>query len=247
MLAFAGPVGQSDGVNEPAPKRARDIARATLIRDITDTARRHLAAEGASGLSLRAVSRELGMVSSAIYRYFPSRDALLTQLIVEAYDAVGAAVEAAEAAVEREQLGARFAAIAHGVRDWARAHPHEYALIYGSPVPGYAAPQDTIAPASRVTLLLVALLADIEATGNSIPEDAPTLAPALSEQLEELVAPTGFAIRPDLMATGIGVWTELYGMINFELFGQFQNVFEPADDIFAARVAAMAGRLGIAT
>ncbi|MEM8705271.1 MAG: helix-turn-helix domain-containing protein, partial [Actinomycetota bacterium] len=103
-------------MTEPAPKRARDIARAALIRDITDTARRHLAENGAAALSLRAVSRELGMVSSAIYRYFPSRDALLTQLIVEAYDAVGSAAEHAEAEVDRDDLGGRFAAIAHGIR-----------------------------------------------------------------------------------------------------------------------------------
>ena len=231
-------------MTEPAPKRARDIARAALIRDITDTARRHLAEDGASGLSLRAVSRELGMVSSAIYRYFPSRDALLTQLIIEAYDSLGSAVEAAEAALDRGNHGGRFAAIAHGVRDWARANPHEYALIYGSPVPGYAAPEDTIAPASRVTMLLLGVLADLEAAGAPIAEPGPPLAPGLEAQLTALVAGADVAVTPERMAMGVGVWTELYGMLNFELFGQFQNVFDDADDLFAARVAAMAARMG---
>ncbi len=71
-------------MTDAAPKRARDIARAALIADITATARRHLARDGAPALSLRAVSRELGMASSALYRYFPSRDALLTRLIIDA-------------------------------------------------------------------------------------------------------------------------------------------------------------------
>ncbi|MEO0494019.1 MAG: TetR/AcrR family transcriptional regulator [Actinomycetota bacterium] len=232
-------------MSDSAPKRARDIARAALIREITGTARRHLAEEGATGLSLRAVSRELGMVSSAIYRYFPSRDALLTQLIVEAYDAVGSAAEQAEAEIDRTDLGGRFAAIAHGIRDWARTNPHEYALIYGSPVPGYAAPEDTIAPASRVTLLLLRLLADLEAADAPLAEPAPALSSALEAQLAALVADAGLTVSPARMATGIGVWTELYGMISFELFGQFQNVFDNADEIFAARVEAMAARMGV--
>ncbi len=232
-------------MTDAAPKRARDIARAALIGDITDTARRHLAADGAAGLSLRAVSRELGMVSSAIYRYVPSRDARLTQLIVDAYDAIGASVERAEAAVDRGDLAGRFAAIAHGIRNWARANPHEYALIYGSPVPGYAAPQDTIAPASRVTMLLMALLAELDAADVPLVEDAPPLDPALEQQLAELVAGTDLGVSPTRMAMGIGVWTELYGMVSFELFGQFQNVFDDADAIFAARVAAMAARMGV--
>ena len=237
--------GRVRGVSDTAPKRARDIARAALIEEITDTARRHLAADGAAGLSLRAVSRELGMVSSAIYRYFPSRDALLTHLIVEAYDAIGATVEAAESAIARDDLPGRFAAIAHGVRNWARSNPHEYALIYGSPVPGYAAPEATIAPATRVTMLLLILLADLEAAGVAVGESAAPLPPALVEQLTELIAPTGLSIDPARMAAGIGVWTELYGMVSFELFGQFQNVFDDADDIFAARVWAMSARLGV--
>ncbi|MEM9204243.1 MAG: TetR/AcrR family transcriptional regulator [Actinomycetota bacterium] len=231
-------------MSEPAPKRARDIARAALIRDITDTARRHLAEQGAAGLSLRAVSRELGMVSSAIYRYFPSRDALLTQLIIEAYNALGATVETAEAEVERTNHAGRFAAVAHGVRNWARANPHEYALIYGSPVPGYAAPQDTIAPASRVTMLLLHLLADLDAAGAPLSEKAEALEPALRTQLVDLVALGEVDIDPVRMAMGIGVWTELYGMVSFELFGQFRNVFNDADAIFARRVAAMGRRMG---
>ena len=136
-------------VTDTAPRRARDIARAHLTAEITDTARRHLVEHGAAGLSLRAVSRELGMASSAIYRYFPSRDALLTQLIVDAYDALGAAVEAAEGAVDRADNLARFRAIAHSVRAWALTNPHEYALIYGSPLPGYVAPADTNDPATQ--------------------------------------------------------------------------------------------------
>src|ERR1017187_2204138 len=121
-----------------ATQTARDRARAELTREIKSEARRQLAAEGAQRLSLRAVARELGMASSALYRYFSSRDDLLTALIIAAYDAIGESA----------------------VRGWAITHPNEYALIYGSPVPGYSAPEETIAPASRMAALLGCLLSD---------------------------------------------------------------------------------------
>src|ERR1700737_1118305 len=133
-----------------APRTARERARAELTHEIKEEARRQLAAEGAPRLSLRAVARELGMVSSALYRYFPSRDDLLTALIIDAYESIGAQVEAADAARPPADLRGRWRAMAQAVRKGALAHPHEYALVYGSPVPGYSAPQETIVPASRV-------------------------------------------------------------------------------------------------
>ena len=87
------------------------------------------------------------MVSSAIYRYFPSRDDLLTALIIDGYNAIGEAAEQAEAACPAGDFAGRWRAVGQAIRDWALAHPHEYALVYGSPVPGYRAPEQTIGPA----------------------------------------------------------------------------------------------------
>lgn len=139
--------------------RAR--ARRESVRRITDTARTHLAEVGAAGLSVRAVTRELGMAPSAVYRYFPSRDALLTTLIVEAYVGLADAVAAAEGAVDRADVFGRWRAVFRAVREWGLAHPHEYALIYGSPVPGYVAPEETAEPASRVPLLLAGIACEV--------------------------------------------------------------------------------------
>src|ERR1700743_2133251 len=147
----------------PRAATARERARAELTREIKEEARRQLVATGADGLSLRAVARELGMVSSALYRYFPSRDDLLTALIIDAYDALGEVAETAIAATARPR--ARWPAARHAIRGWALAHPHEYALIYGSPVPGYRAPQATVGPASRVPLAFMGLGAGGAARG----------------------------------------------------------------------------------
>jgi AcrR family transcriptional regulator len=195
--------------------RAR--VRAELTREITDAARRHLAAEGAAGLSLRAVARELGMASSAVYRYFPSRDDLLTTLIVEAYDALGAAVERAEAAVPRGDLRGRLGTAARAAREWALAHPHEYALVYGSPVPGYAAPQATIGPASRVGEVLCRIVADAVHDGGGGDRGAALLAPGIADRMR-------LPDDSDLAARAILVWTSLFGLVGFELFRHTNNV-----------------------
>ena len=73
------------------PRTARERARAEITAEILDAARGYLATDGAPALSLRAIARDLGMASSAVYRYFKSRDELLTRLIIDAYDALGAA------------------------------------------------------------------------------------------------------------------------------------------------------------
>jgi AcrR family transcriptional regulator len=231
-----------------ASQTARERARAELTREIKEEARRQLAEVGANGLSLRAVARELGMVSSALYRYYPSRDDLLTALIIDAYDAVGTAAEDAVAA--GSGAGRQWAAACHAIRAWALAHPHEYALIYGSPVPGYRAPEATIGPASRVPLALVSVLAGAALDppdrrirpGGKLAGQAAALAAALAAR----GAPGAPAVPADLLVRAVIAWTQLFGMLSWELFGQFAGSFEPADALFDNAVAQMAAFVGLA-
>jgi AcrR family transcriptional regulator len=220
-----------------ATQTARDRARAELSREIKSEARRQLAAEGAQRLSLRAVARELGMASSALYRYFSSRDDLLTALIIDAYDAIGESAERAVAALPRTDIRGRWRACWHAVRGWAIAHPHEYALIYGSPVPGYSAPQETIAPASRMAAVLGGLLSDAwSARLTGRPADARPdglLQQPLAGQAERVAAAIAPGVPGAMVATGLIAWTQLFGMISFELFGQFVGSADPADAFFA--------------
>ncbi len=145
---------------ERASPTARALARRTVHAAILAAARARLTDEGPAQLSLRAVARDVGMVSSAVYRYFPSRDDLLTALLVLDYDELGAAVEAADAALPRERYRDRWVAACRAIRTWAVGHPGDFALLYGSPVPGYVAPQDTIEPASRTTHVLLAVVTE---------------------------------------------------------------------------------------
>ena len=226
--------------------RAR--VRAEMTDEIKTVARRHLAAEGAN-LSLRAVARDMGMVSSALYRYFASRDDLLTALIIDGYNDLGRAVETADAAVpDRTRLRLRWLSAARAVRAWALANPAEYALLYGSPVPGYAAPQDTIAAAARTPVVLAQILTDGYTAGAltepRIQPSAPLPGPVradLTRARDQIAA----GLPEELLQAGLTSWLQLFGVVSFELFGQLNNVIDARAEFFDHQMEQMADLMGI--
>jgi AcrR family transcriptional regulator len=234
---------QTGTVARSVPRTARERARAEITREILDAGRRHLATDGAAALSLRAIARDMGMASSAVYRYVASRDDLLTRLIIDAYDSLGSAAESADAGIDRRDLARRWGAICRAVRGWALANPNEWALIYGSPVPGYAAPADTIP--------LVQILAEAAERGIVPPDPAGRdLTPAGKSALSPVLAVVPPAVTAAALQAGLMVWSALLGTISLELFGQFHNVIseDPADrDVFfSACVERWAAQIGIA-
>ncbi|MFJ4901172.1 MULTISPECIES: TetR/AcrR family transcriptional regulator [unclassified Streptomyces] len=230
-----------------AIRGARERARIEVTAAIKDEARRQLAAEGAAKLSLRAVARELGMVSSALYRYFPSRDELLTALIVDAYDSVGEVAENAHRTAAPDGSApaahlARWVAVACAVRGWALEHPHEYALIYGSPVPGYTAPQATIAPASRVGLVLIAVVEDAH---REVGLALPPLTEELRPEAERLAADLAPGLPPAVAPSIVAAWAQLFGLVSFEIFGQFDRVVEARAAFFRQAVEELGRTVGL--
>ncbi|TNY38664.1 TetR/AcrR family transcriptional regulator [Thermomonospora catenispora] len=228
-------------------RTVRERVRAEITREIVEIARRHLAAHGAAGLSLRAVAREMGMVSSAVYRYFPSKDDLLTTLIIDGYDSLGRAVERADADSDPADHGGRWRAACLAIRSWALANPHEYALLYGSPVPGYRAPQDTVAPAMRATLVLGGIVADAHRAGAlTAPSGDPDALPggmrADAARIRELVMP---GVPEEVAARAVTAVAGVYGWVSFELFGQFQNAVEDREAFFRHSVATLGALIGL--
>ncbi|MFC5287808.1 TetR/AcrR family transcriptional regulator [Actinokineospora guangxiensis] len=219
-------------------RTARARAREDIAQEIAAEARRQLREQGPHSLSLRSVARALGFASSALYRYFPSRDELLTALIVQALDALGDAVEAADQGLgDGATRRARWTTACGAFRAWAKTNPAEYALIYGSPVPGYQAPRTTVAPAMRLPRLLAAIAADA-------PDAFAT--PRLRDQIAVVARELGSPIAPGAMVTVTTAWAQLIGLVSAELFGQFTGPLAPADDLYAAAVEAQADALGFA-
>lgn len=207
----------------PLGKRA--TKRLAVEADILRVAREHLATDGAAALSLRAVARDLGMVSSGIYRYVESRDELLTRLIIDSYWSLASAVRAAHDAVPVDDLDARWDALGRALRAWGLERPHDFALIYGSPVPDYEAPAERTEEAgTAVIALLIGLLEDVRRAGRLPAPDRLGLVAAradagVGELLRSpLLASTG--LDAVTLAQGIAAWTLLLGAVTSEVFAQ---------------------------
>jgi AcrR family transcriptional regulator len=230
---------------ENAPRTARALARAELTRAILESAATQLAEVGPAALSVRAVARDLGMASSAVYRYFASRDDLLTALLVQAYDDLGEAVEHGDATAERDDFAGRLRGMAQALRAWARAHPHRYALLYGSPVPGYAAPTDTVASATRVGFALLELIRDAQVAGVALGARAAEVSGAEAAALAPFAEYTDPPLDLPRTVRGLTAWATLFGHLSLELFGHMHNAVLDYDAHFDQVVDQLAADLGL--
>jgi len=197
--------------------------RDDVTRQVLEIGRRHLAEYGAAALSLRAVTRDLGMVSSAVYRYVANRDELLTLLVVDAYTELADAVDARLAEIPRAAWDTRIVAVGVAVREWAVREPARYALLYGSPVPGYEAPgEQTTEPGTRVILTLMALVAEGVRVGDVVDVPAGVPVPrALRADLARVRSELGADMDPAVIGRAVLLWSVLFGAVSLEVFGQY--------------------------
>lgn len=226
----------------------RERARARTIADIVSLGRKHLAEQGAAALSLRAVARDLGVVSSAVYRYVESRDELLTLLLIDAYNELGDAVDAAVNQVPDDDFRERFLTLAQAVRRWAVAEPACYALLFGSPVPGYQAPGErTIEPGTRVVLRLVGILDAAHRAGAlRDPGESGVVSDVLAGNLAAVRDELGLELPDELLARGVLVWTSVFGAVSFEVFGQYgPDTFPAREELFAHQMRTLADVVGL--
>lgn len=221
---------------------SRAQARERTMARILALGRAQLVERGPAELSVREIARGLGMVSSAIYRYVDSRDALLTLLIADAFTELADGVDAALDQVALDPAGSdragpgprtRFLALAGTMTAWALAHPERWTLLYGTPVRGYAAPaESTTAPGTRVMARLLEIAADAAdartggaATGadaaTDVGADAPQPLPAgTSRLLEDAAAELGVDVPPEVALRAVAAWSALVGIISAHVFGQ---------------------------
>jgi AcrR family transcriptional regulator len=198
-------------------KRAAN--RAAMTAEIGRLGREHLSTHGAAQLSLRAIAREMGIASSAVYRYVPSRDDLLTLLLVEAYNDLAASVEKAlgGGADPRADIGRG----ALAMRSWAVVDPARWALLYGSPVPGYAAPAgQTVGPGTRAVRAFLQTL-DAAQRGGLLRADLPTPDDPLVPELVAVAADFDLELSDAAVLAATALWATIIGAISLEVFGQY--------------------------
>ncbi len=231
-------MGHTGGMSTTPTPRQR--AREEMEQRILATARAQMAEVGPAQLSLRAVARELGVASSAVYRYVESRDELLTRLILVVFGELADAAEASCADTSAD-LAAQWSHWAHAMRDWARAHPYDWALVYGTPIPGYAAPRDTVEPATRVLGPALRIMGHVPGEVSD-PAAKASLAP-----MSEFAHAFGVTIEVGSASSlaAIAAWSTIQGFINLELGGHFVGGLLDADPVFEQVVARTAEQLGL--
>jgi AcrR family transcriptional regulator len=230
----------STSASSPAlTRRARQ--RAATTEEIKALARRQLAEQGPGALSLRAIARDMGTASSALYRYFPSQSDLVTALCVEDYDSLADAIIAASDAQPPGDHTRRWAALCHAWRRWSLDHPADFALIFGTPLPGYHAPaQATAAAAGRSLGAAAAVYAAAVQAGAAdpgraqIPDGLQT--GALWSALAGDNAPAG---DPVLVGVVLSAWTSLLGYLVAEIFGSLTQLITSTDLLYQAHVRAV--------
>jgi AcrR family transcriptional regulator len=143
----------------------RERYREQLREEIKQHAWEQLGRTGPSAISLNAIAKQMQLSGPALYRYYGSRDELITELILDAYHELAAALRtAADGGTPRGQL----TAMADALRQWAIREPNRYLLLYGTPVPGYHAPAaSTEIAASMMAGLLAAFAALSPAAGGA--------------------------------------------------------------------------------
>lgn len=227
----------------PLTRRAR-LHRETT-EEIKARAREQLRAEGVGGLSLRAIARDMGMASSAMYRYFPSRERLVTGLCADAYDSLGEALEVAAARHGVDEPDLRWWAISHALRDWALARPSEFGLIFGAPVPGHQADVGETGPGSA--RFMAPLLATYEAavrTGLADPDlTQGQVEVAVGPLLEYFIGHTDPTCPPRLAALAVNQLACSLGVIALETFNALPKLVQDLRAFYGAHVRA--GMVGL--
>ncbi|MEU8364944.1 TetR/AcrR family transcriptional regulator [Nonomuraea sp. NPDC048882] len=217
-------------------RRAR--LRAQTTADIKATALRHMAEGGPDAISLRAIARDLEMSGSAVYSYFDTRDALITELINDVYTALVDHVEAARDALPADDVAGRILAWATALREWSLANPQGFRLIYGDPVPGYQPPAGGPAPepSKQACLGLTALAAAAWPYAKAVQDDNCTWE-AFAPELVGTVREAFPDLPPAALALALRLWGRMHGLVALEVYGHLGPQARQPGDLYRAEMS----------
>ncbi len=220
----------------------REITRAATVDEIKTTALRLMRDSGSPVVRFTEIAREMGMTAPGLYRYFPSRDELLTALIVDAFDDLHAALVAARDALPPHDTRGRLGALCQAYRSWASRERERFALLFGLPVPGFAAPCD--GPTKAAAERTFAPFYEVVAAGGAY---SPTvLAPMPADLAQKFSAELCGEMPADVHATLLLAWSSLHGFTCLEVYGHFEWLGQDAlDALFSALQQSLAAAMGL--
>ena len=234
----------SSAAGPPLTRRARH--RQATLDEIKALARQQLAEQGTGAVNLRAIARQMGTASSALYRYFPSHHDLISALCVDAFDAAGDAMTTARDQVPPADHAARWMVVCAAFRRWALANRADFALIAGTPVPGYRAPWEVTGPAAaRFTSVLGGVyIAAVKAgaadpSRTQMPSDL-----AAGPLLRDLLSRVALAPSPQVAAIVASAWASVRGFLAMEIFGSLPENFLDLDTLYLAHIQTVMTGMG---
>ena len=229
---------------EPEPLTIRERYRAQVRAEVKQAALAQLAQAGPEGISISAIGKQLGVSGPALYRYFASRDELLTELVIDAYHDLAGALTAATSRVSSHDPGASLEVFARAYRSWALAQPHRYRLLFGPPLPGYDAhAQQLIDAAQKAMNLLLDILgeaADTEAGDGAAGDRAGAPPPQpLASQLAAWAQPHHPGIDPATALRAVLIWSRMHGIVSLEIAGNFASMGLDPGQLFDTQLATL--------
>jgi AcrR family transcriptional regulator len=237
-----------------APRRER--IRAATIDEIKQTALQLMRDSGTIDIRFTDIARAMELTPPALYRYFADRDALLNELIADAYTTLGQEVAAARDAVPEPDLFGRFLAVAQAYRHWARREPQQFALIFGLPLPGYVAPENgpTTEAAKRAMTELSRLFLEARDQGKL---GRPLLTDVVASLREAATAKHSHQahhhpgevveeIPAESFQAMLHAWASLHGFTSLEAYGHLDWVgVDAVEGLFVGQVKLAARAAGI--
>jgi len=229
------------------PETRRERQRAATIDEIKETARRHMAENGPASLSLRAIAREMGLTSPALYRYFSSRDDLVTALILDAFNSLAESQKANYEACRSLPFFERLMNLAEAYRTWALQHPELYSLIFGTPIPNYHAPAEITGPAAQRGMdPLIRLIAEVHEAGQlQYPKAYSGLSPEFRRTLEAAGDEKGYDRPPEMVLLTLTGWGHIHGLVSQELYNHLPPVIDNRGEYFRADMVTWLNSIGI--
>lgn len=223
----------------------REQFRDGTREQIKAIARQHMATEGTASLSLRAIARDLGVSAPALYRYFASRDDLITALILDAFNALADAMEAAGNSKQQEDYVGRCRAIFVAYRNWAREHPVDFQLIYGNPIPGYHAPAEITGQASARSFVPIINAIQSAMDTGKLRSEGNFLPGEVAANIREMNERYGLTVSELTVYLAVEIWAVGYGLVMLEMFNHLQPVVGDTETFFQFEMEMLLKRIGL--
>lgn len=199
----------------------RERIREATIEEIMSTAWKQVGDMGASSLSLRAIAREMGMTAPGLYRYYKDRDALVTALMIDAFDSFSAALEAAVDRCEADDHTGRLRAVNKTYYQWSAANPQKYILLFVTPIPGYQFGREAEPSARRCFLALQGVVGEAYLAGKIKVDAAGLQLPTSLESQYEKLRKMGMPYVPIVTHLALSLWSMMHGITSLYLHGYF--------------------------